>query len=114
MCLSLQGQVYPKMLIFISVGLSTSESLPDIQRGGELQLLPGQVLLNVLVLDGGFPIVDQLHLLWHNVHRGDLVMLGKQRGDGQPHIPGARHRDFQILKISHSLPHIPLSRQKVY
>ena len=108
-----------KVLLAVVVGRRGNDhevrvgvGLPGIQRGGQIQFLPGQVLLDVLVLDGGFPIVDQLHLLGHNVHRGDLVMLGKQRGDGQPHIPGARHRDFQVLKISHSLPHIPLSRQK--
>ena len=64
-----------------------------VQRGGQIQLLLSQILLDVLVLNGGLAVVDERDLLGDDVHGGDMVVLGQQGGNGQAHIAGACHRD---------------------
>ena len=65
-----------------------------VQRGSQVQLLFRQIFFNILVLNGGLSSVDEIDLFRDDVHSGDMVVLGKQCGDGQSHIAGARHGNF--------------------
>lgn len=46
-----------------------------VKRGGEVQLLLREVLLDVIILNRGLARVDHIDLGGDDVHRGDLMML---------------------------------------
>ena len=69
-----------------------------VQRGGQVEFLFREILLNVFVLNGRLAAVDLLHLLRDDVHGRDVVMLRQQRGDGQADIAGARDCDVHNLR----------------
>ena len=79
-----------------------------VQRGGQVQLLLGQILLDVFVLNRTDTPVYLLHLFRYHVHGPDLMVLGKQGGDGQAHIARSGHSDciilhcwnFQIIRLT--------------
>ena len=75
--------------------------LLSIQSGGQVQLLLGEVLLDVLVLDRADAPVNLLDLLRDDVHRGDLVVLRQQRRKRQTHISGTGNSNLQRIKILH-------------
>ncbi len=50
-------------------------SRPGVQGRGEIQLLLGQIFLDILVLNGADPVVDLFDLLGNHVHGHDGVPL---------------------------------------
>ena len=44
-------------------------------------------------------MVDLLHLLRHDVHSGDMVVLAQQGGDGQADIACARNGNVQFFRM---------------
>ena len=64
-----------------------------VEGGRQVQGFLRQVLLDVLVLDRGLAAVDQVHLLRDDVHGGDVVVLGLQRGEAQTYVAGAGYGD---------------------
>ncbi len=52
----------------------------------EVQFLLPQVLLDILVLDGGDPVVDLLHFLGDDIYRCYLVVLCQEGCDRESHI----------------------------
>jgi hypothetical protein len=70
-----------------------------VRRGSEMELAfsgfgLGQVLFNILVLNGGTIIVDHLRLFGLRADGGNLIMLGEKHREGQPHVAHARDRDL--------------------
>lgn len=57
-----------------------------IQCGRKAQILVAQIFFYIVVLDRRFSLVDQFHLLRHNIHRHDLIMLRQKYGNRQSHI----------------------------
>lgn len=57
-----------------------------VQRSGQVEILFRKVSFNVVILNGRLFVVDLLHLLRHDVHSGDMVVLAQQSGDGQADI----------------------------
>ena len=72
-----------------------------VEGGGELQRLLGQVALDIVVLDGGYTVVDLLHLLGYHVNSRDTVVLRKQRGNTQADVAGSGNGDTYVCKITH-------------
>lgn len=66
-----------------------------IQRGDEVQLLLGEVLLDVIVLDRGLAVIDHVDLCRNDVHGSDLMVLGQQRRQAQAHIAGTGNGNLQ-------------------
>ena len=73
-----------------------------VQRGGQIQLLLGQILFNVIILNRRFARVDQCDLFRQDIHRRHMMVLGKQRGDRKPHIAGPGHRDLIFFHSSYT------------
>ena len=70
-----------------------------VRRGSEMEhtlsgFRLGQVLFNILVLNRGAITVDHFRFLRLCADSGDLMMLRKEHGEGQPHIAHARDRDL--------------------
>ena len=78
-----------------------------VERGRKVEILFGEVFLDVLVLDGRLTLIDEVHLFRHDVDGIDLIVLGKQRSNGQPHIPRTRHRD-RVLMFHNVSPYFRL------
>ena len=75
----------------ISVGIFA------VQRGSQVQLFFGQILFNIFVLNGGFALVDQLHLFRDNIHGSHVVVLAQQRGNGEAHIACTGYGNIVLL-----------------
>ena len=72
-----------------------------VQRSGQVEILFRKVSFNVVILNGGLFVVDLLHLLRHDVHSGDMVVLAQQGGDGQADIACACNGNVQFFECSH-------------
>ena len=68
-----------------------------VERGGEPQRPGGEVLLDLLVLDGADPAVDLVDLVRDHVHGHDVVVLREERSKAEAHIAGAGDCDFHIF-----------------
>ncbi len=64
-----------------------------VQSGSQIQIFLGQVFFNIFILYGRFSLIDKPHFFRQDVYGQNVVVLGQQRGDGEPHIPGAGHGD---------------------
>ena len=56
-----------------------------------------QVFLDVFVLNRGFPIVYHIHLLGDDVHRGDVIVLREEDGEGEADVAGAGDGDVVFV-----------------
>ena len=106
----LHGGGVEEVLLAVVVGrggddheVSVRVGLLAVERGGEVQFLLGEVLLDVVVLNRGLTGVDHVDLRRDDVHGGDLMVLRQQRGQTQSHIAGAGHGDLQRIEILHVL-----------
>lgn len=68
-----------------------------VERGLQMQRFLRQILFDVLVLNGRLAAVYQIYLLGNDIHGHDLMMLGKERGDGQAHIAGSGNCYLHII-----------------
>ena len=68
-----------------------------VEGSFKIQLLFSKILLDVVVLDGRFFVVDKLHLFGDDIHRFDGVMLCQKHGNRQADISGARYCDFHVI-----------------
>ena len=75
--------------------------LLGIQGRYQIELLFGQIFFDILILNRGFFIIDQLHLFRHDIHGHYLMVLAQKCRNGKAHIAGAGHGNFQILEILH-------------
>ena len=66
----------------------------------EVQFLLPQVLLDILVLDGGDPIVDLLHFLGDDIYRCYLVVLCQEGCDRESHISCSCNCNFDHIYFS--------------
>ena len=73
-----------------------------VEGGGEVEVLLGEVFLDIFVLDGRNAAVDLLHLFGDDIDGRHPVVLRQQRGDAQTDIARTGYGDFQILVFSHS------------
>ena len=62
----------------------------------EVKVLLRKVFLDVVVLDRGFPAVDQVHLLRDDVHRRYMVVLAQKGRDAKTHVAGPGYGDIDI------------------
>ena len=76
-----------------------------IQGGGQIQVMPGKIRFDLLVHDGRLAAVDHVHFFRHNIHRIDLLMLGKKNGNGQAHIACAGDCNDMFHNVD-SLPYL--------
>ncbi len=72
-------------------------SLMLVQRCRQIERLVREIVLQLGISDGGFPLIDQRDLLRHQVQRNNLVMLREQHGIGQTDIAGARYSNFHYI-----------------
>ena len=54
-----------------------------VQRSRQVEIFLGEVFFDVVVLNGRFFLVDELHLFRHDVHSRDMVVLAQQDSNGQ-------------------------------
>ena len=71
--------------------------LGSIQRGGQVQVLLRQVLLDVLVLDGRLAPVDEVHLLRYHVYRRHLMVLAEKRGYTKSYVTCSGYGYLYVL-----------------
>ena len=84
--------------IRVSVSLSRVSGRLEIQLSRPL-LRFSKKLLDILVLDLRFVVVELLHLLRDNVHCGDIVVLGEEYGEGQTDVTGSGDGDLVGLLV---------------
>ena len=80
-----------KIRVFIS--LSCIRSCLEAQLSRSLFRF-SQKLLNILIPDRRFIIVELLHFLRNDIHRGDVVVLGEQNSEGQTDVAGSGDGDL--------------------
>src|SRR5690606_29572463 len=68
--------------------------------GGEVEGFAGQVVLNVVIDDGGLPGIDLRHPLGVDVIGYHLVVLGQEDGVGEAHVAQAGYGNFHNNKMS--------------
>lgn len=81
------------------VGIAVS--IAPVERSNEIEMLLGEVFLNVVVLYWRDAIIDFFHLLGYNVHSLDLMVLGKKRGYAHAHITGACNSHLYLFEVIH-------------
>ena len=81
------------------VGIAVS--VATVERSYEIELLLGEVFLNIVVLYGRNTIIDFFHLFGYNVHSLDLMVLGKKRGYAHAHITGASNSHLYLFEVIH-------------
>ena len=69
-------------------------ALLRVQRGLQVQGFVGQVILNVVVLDGRLPAVHHFHALRHHIHGRHLMALRQQGGNAHSYVASACNGDF--------------------
>ena len=62
-----------------------------------MELLIRQILFDVFVLNGRFPVVDQRNALWEDVDRHDLIVLRQQHRQRKTHIAGSGNGKFHTV-----------------
>ena len=77
----------------------------SVQRCSQIQVFFCQILLDLRINDGRFPLVDEFHLFRNDVYCQHLVMLCQQDGVGKSHIAGSCHCNC-IFFLHVLLPHI--------
>ena len=79
--------------------VSISIRCTSIECCHEIQRFLCQILLDVVILNGGNPVVDLLHFLGNDIHRSQLMMLRKECGNGHADITSAGNCNlhFQIV-----------------
>ena len=65
----------------------------------EVKVLLRKVFLDVVILDRGFPAVDQVHLFGDDVHRRYMVVLAQKGRDAQAYVAGAGYGDSYVLVV---------------
>ena len=65
----------------------------------EVKVLLSKVFLDVVVLDRGFPAVDQVNLLRDDVHRSYMVVLAQKGRDAQAYVAGPGYGDSYVLVV---------------
>ncbi len=63
-------------------------SLCSVERCGEVELLFGEVFLDILVLNGRAAVVDEVDFFGNHVDCCYAVVLREQRGDGETDVSG--------------------------
>ena len=53
-----------------------------VQCGSQIQILLGQILFNIVILNGGNTPVNQIYFFRHNVYRVDFMMYGQKGSYG--------------------------------
>ncbi len=74
----------------------------SVEGSGEVEGLLCQVLLYVVVLDGGDAIVDFLNFLGNDVNGADVMVLGKEGCDAQTDVACSGYGYFYIFKVFHA------------
>lgn len=57
-----------------------------VQRSRQVEIFLGEVFFDVVVLNGRFFLVDELHLFRHDVNSRDMVVLAQQDSNGQADV----------------------------
>ena len=65
----------------------------------EVEVLLRKVFLDVVVLDRGFPVVDQVNLLRDDVHRRYVVVLAQKGRDAQAYVAGPGYGDSYVFVV---------------
>ena len=68
-----------------------------VQRCRQIQVLLRQILLDFLVNNGRFSLINEIDLLRHDIHGVHLVMLCHKNGIGQSDITGSGDCNCHIL-----------------
>ena len=84
-----------------------------IQRCGQIQLLLCQILFNILILNRGFPAVDQFHFFRDDIYGVNLMVLRQQCGNTQANITSASNCNRVISSSVFSLSVLARSRTSV-
>lgn len=66
----------------------------SVESGREVEVLLGEIFLDVLVLDGRLPVVYEVDLLGDDVDCGDVVVLCQQGGYAEADVTGAGYCDI--------------------
>ena len=74
-----------------------------VQRGGQLKRTVRQKIFDFIILNGGAPLVEHLHLFGHDVHCSHGMMLREKRGNGKPYVAGSGYGNFQFGEWFHRL-----------
>ena len=65
----------------------------------EAQRLVGEIILDVVVLNGRLFMVHQINAFGNDVDSGDIIMLGQQSGDGKTDIAGTGNRNIHKKNV---------------
>ena len=65
----------------------------------EVKVLLRKVFLDVVILDRGFPAVDQVNLLRDDVHRRYMVVLAQKGRDAQAYVAGPGYGDSYVFVV---------------
>ena len=71
----------------------------SVEGRHEVKVLLRKVFLDVVVLDRGFPAVDQVHLFGDDVHRRYMVVLAQKGRDAKTHVAGPGYGDSYVLVV---------------
>ena len=75
-----------------------------IGRRGERELVVGEVVLELGVLDRRLTSLEGLDLVGVDVQHRDVVALGEEHGVGQPDVPGPDDGDLHPLSLETPVP----------
>ena len=67
-----------------------------IQRSNKVEVLFSQIFFNLIILNRGFFVVDQLNLLRDNINGLYFIVLRKHRSQGKSNVTGTGNGNFHV------------------